>query len=157
MWKQFSSRALITFALIFGFQMHCMAQERGTKDEAAEMLRAGMAHVKKVGTEQALKDFQADKATWSKKDIYMFAYNFKGVCLALTVNDKMVGKDLIDLQDPNGKHVVKEMIATAQSKTGSGWVDYDYANPVTKKVASKRSLIEKLPGFDGLIGVGYYQ
>jgi signal transduction histidine kinase len=59
------------------------------------------------------------------------------------------------MQDPNGKFIIKEMIATASGK-GSGWVDYDFANPTTKKLAPKSSYVQKLPGFDGFLGVGVY-
>jgi hypothetical protein len=44
-----------------------VAQEQGTKDEARAMVDAAVEHVKKVGPEQAFKDFTTDKATWTKK------------------------------------------------------------------------------------------
>jgi signal transduction histidine kinase len=35
-------------------------------------------------------------------------------------------------------------------------VNYEFADPVTKKMGSKSSYVQKLPGFDGLVGVGVY-
>lgn len=131
------------------------AQERGSKDEAKALVEAAVAHAKKVGADQAFKDFQNDKATWFKKDLYIFAYDMKGVCQAFGSNDKMVGKDLIELKDPNGKFIMKEFIALVSSK-GSGWVEYEFTNPVTKKMGSKASYLQKLPNFDGFLGVGAY-
>ncbi len=131
------------------------AQDRGTKAEAKSMVEAAVAHAQKVGTEQAFKDFQNDKATWFKKDLYVFAYDMKGVCMALGANDRMVGKDLIEMRDPNGKPIIKEFIATV-SANKMGWVDYDFANPTTKKIGSKVSYVQKLPNYDGFVGVGVY-
>lgn len=131
------------------------AQERGSKDEAKALVEAAILHVKKVGIEQALKEFQADKATWTKKDLYVFAYDMEGTCRALGANEKMVGKNLLEMKDPNGKFIIKEFIAIVSSK-GSGWVSYDFADPVTKKMGSKMSFVQKVPGFDGFVGVGVY-
>ena len=77
--------------------MTALAQERGGKDEAKALVEAAVAHAKKVGAEQAFKDFQADKARWMVKDLYVFAYDLQGNCRALVANEKMVGKNLIDL------------------------------------------------------------
>lgn len=151
--KNFLTAALIAFAAWTVPAVH--AQERGTKDEAKAMVEAAVAHAKKVGAEQAFKDFQSDKATWMKKDLYVFAYDMQGTCQALVANDKMVGKNLIEMKDPNGKFIIKEFISTVSSK-GSGWVNYEFADPVTKKMGSKSSYVQKLPGFDGLVGVGVY-
>ena len=132
-----------------------LAQQRGTKDDAKAMVEAAVAHAKKVGAEQALKDFQSDKATWMKKDLYVFAYDLQGNCRALVANDKMVGKNLLEMKDPNGKFFIREFIALVNSK-GAGWVDYDFADPLTRKMGSKSSYVQKLPGFDGFVGVGVY-
>jgi signal transduction histidine kinase len=48
------------------------------------------------------------------------------------------------------------MIDTAKSK-GSGWVDYMWTNPQTKKVEPKSTYVVKVPEFEGLIGVGIYK
>jgi len=35
-------------------------------------------------------------------------------------------------------------------------VSYEFADPVTKKMGSKTSYVQKLPAFDGFVGVGVY-
>jgi cytochrome c len=138
------------------FQTTAFAQERATKEEAKLMVDAAVAHVKKVGPEQAFKDFTVDKANWAKKDLYVFAYNMKGDCIANGGNDKFVGQNLIDLKDPTGKPIVKELIQTASS-SGQGWVEYEWAHPQTKKVEAKASYVQKLANYEGLVGVGAYR
>jgi cytochrome c len=147
---------LVTALCILGFQAGAIAQDRGTKDEAKAMVDAAVEHVKKVGPEQAFKDFNTDKTTWAKKDLYVFAYNMKGDCTANGSNNAMVGKNLLDLKDPTGKPIIKELIDKASS-AGQGWVTYEWNHPVSKKVEPKDAYVQKLSNFDGLVGVGAYR
>ena len=133
-----------------------MAQDHGTKDEAKVMANAALAHIKKVGNDQAFKDFTSDKANWTKKDLYVFSMEMKGVVLAHGANEKLVGKNLIELKDQNGKAFAREFIDVGSTK-GEGWVDYDWAHPVTKKVEGKTSYVKRIPGFDGFVVVGVYR
>lgn len=132
------------------------AQENGTRDEAKAMVEAAIEHAKKVGPEQAFKDF-TDKAnaTWHKKDLYVFAYTMEGVNVAHGANDKLVGKNLIELKDPEGKLLIKELRDTAAK--GGGWVEYEWPHPQTKKIESKVSYSKKMVNYEGFIGVGVYR
>jgi signal transduction histidine kinase len=157
----FSSTSLI--ALCLGLCLHAgaMAQEHGTRDEARQMVDAAVAHAKKVGPDQAFKDF-ADKSNtaWQKKDLYIFAYSMDGVSLAHGANEKLIGKKLIDIKDPNGKPLIQEMIKALQTDSGSkdgAWVDYEWPHPQSKKVESKASYVRRFANFDGFVGVGVYR
>jgi cytochrome c len=146
------------FTMLFaGFvAVSAMAQDHGSKDEAKAMVNAALAHIKKVGNEQAFKDFSSDKASWTKKDLYLFVQDNKGLMLAHGSNDKLIGKNLLELKDQNGKPFVHAFI-DALVANGDAWVDYDWANPVTKKVEGKSSYVKRIPGFDGFVGVGVYR
>ncbi len=132
-----------------------LAQERGTKDEAKAMVDAALDHIKKVGAEKAYKDFTTDKAAWTKKDLYVMVYDGKGVALAHGANEKLVGKDMSAVKDGNGKPVVPGLLELA--KKGGGWFDYDWPDPITKKLAPKSTFAKALPGGDGFVGVGIYR
>ena len=150
------TRGFLAAVLGLGLVGTSLAEERGTKDEAVAMTIAAVEHVKKVGREQAFKDFTEDKATWTKKDLYVMAYNHEGTCIAHGANGKLVGKNLINLKDADGKEIIKEFTAVSTGK-GKGWVDYEWAHPQTKKVESKSTYAVKLPGYDGWVGVGIYR
>jgi len=45
----------------------------------------------------------------------------------------LIGKNLAELKDAEGKLFVQKMIEVAK-KEGKGWVDYQWTNPVTKKL-----------------------
>ncbi len=132
-----------------------VAQERGTKEDAKAMVDAALAHVKKAGPEQAYKDFTDKSNTdWHKKDLYVFVYSMDNIGLAQGANEKLIGKNITDLKDQNGKLFIQEFAQTA--KKGGGWVAYDWAHPVTKKVEPKVSYIQKIDGVEAYVGAGVY-
>jgi cytochrome c len=153
----FSSRRIFVAAAMFGLlSVNAWAQEFGTRDEAKAMVDAAVEHVKKVGSDQAFKDFtNKENKAWQKKDLYVFAYTSAGVNVAHGANDKLVGKNLIELKDPNGKLLIQELRDTA--KKGGGWVEYDWPHPQTKKIESKVSYTRMMTNFDGFVGVGVYR
>jgi cytochrome c len=62
---------------------------------------------------------------------------------ATGADHKMVGKNLIDLKDIDGKAFVKERIELGQTKN-SFWQDYKFTGPVTKKVEPNSTYCERL-------------
>jgi signal transduction histidine kinase len=56
--------------------------------------------------------------------------------LAHGANAKLVGKDMLEVQDVDGKYYVKERLALAAQKADF-WQDYKFVNPVTKKIELK--------------------
>jgi cytochrome c len=128
--------------------------ERGTRPEAKALAEAAAMHVDKVGSEQAFKDFTAD-AKWRPKDMYVFAQNMDAVMTYHGANPKLIGKNFAEVKDTSGKEFNKEMVATA--KKGSGWVDYQWAHPVSKKVEDKTSFIVRTNKPEGFVGVGIYR
>ena len=147
-------RWLLGASLLLCFQS-AFAQEHGTRAEAQAMAQAAVAHIKKVGTEQAFKDFTNDKATWTKKDLYVWGSDNQGNCVTHGANPKLIGKNFMELRDTNDKAFIKEAIALVKAK-GSGWVDYEWAHPQLKKIESKTSDFLKAGDFDGWIAVGIY-
>ena len=88
------------------------------------------------------------------RDLYITVYDLNGKCLAHGANFKMIGKDLIDLKDSDGKAFVKERMELAKTK-GKGWQDYKFTNPVSKKIEPKSMYFEKLE--DMVVACGIYK
>ncbi len=149
-------KMMVAAVAAVGFMAGAQAQVNGTRDEAKTMVDAAVEHVKKVGSEQAFKDF-TDKTNknWQNKDLYVFAYTMEGVNVAHGANDKLIGKNLIELKDPEGKLLIKELRDTAAK--GGGWVEYEWPHPQTKKIESKISYVRKFSNFEGFVGVGVYR
>lgn len=121
-----------------------------TQAEAQARANAALAHIKKVGTEQAVKDLNS-AAEWKTKGININFVDMKGIVLASSLNERLVGKNTYESKDPTGKEFVKEFIATAQK--GEGWVDYQFINPETKKLEDRSMFVRKVAGFEGFIAV----
>lgn len=122
----------------------------GTPDEARTLAAAAAQHLKKVGLEQAAKDFGTDKQ-WTVKDLTVWAMDTKGV-MRYHVNPKMVGKDLLEVKDQNGRAFNKEMVAIGKG-TQPGRVDYEWAHPETKKLVPKTAFLVPVTGTDVFVGV----
>jgi len=118
--------------------------------DAQTQVGAAVAHVKKVGVEQAIKDFNG-APEWKTKGMNVIFNDMKGVVLASSLNERLVGKQTYEMKDPTGKAFVKEFAVAAQS--GEGWIDYQFVNPETKKLEERSMFVRKVAGFDGYIGV----
>lgn len=130
------------------------AEDIGTADEASALVKKAIAHYKSVGKEKAFADFAAADGGFQVKDLYIFVQDLNGLMLAHPKNPGLNTKDLSNLKDADGKLFVAEMKEIAAGK-GSGWVDYKWVNPATKKIQAKSSYIEAVDGM--FFGAGIYK
>ena len=154
--NRFSRRTVLVLAGLCLAGGAALAEvERGTREEAKAMADAAFDHLKKVGPDRAYKDFTTDKAAWTRKDLYVMVYNGKNVALAHGANAKLVGKDMSAIKDAAGKSVVGALNAVAAK--GGGWYDYDWPDPITRKLMLKSTYAHPMPSGDGFIGVGIFR
>jgi signal transduction histidine kinase len=64
----------------------------------------------------------------------------------------LVGNNLIDMLDIDGKPYIKERIDLAKSK-GTFWQDYKFTNPTTKKIEPKSMYCEKVDELVACAGI----
>jgi cytochrome c len=129
-------------------------EKPGTAAEAVAMVKKAIVYIKAHGREKAFAEFSNPKGPFIDRDLYVTVYDMKGVCLAHGFNPKMVGKNMMDLKDPDGKAFVKERTEMAKTKD-KFWVDYKYVNPLTKQIEQKSQYVEKLG--DILVNCGIYK
>ena len=134
--------ASLALALAFGFDT-ARAEGNATKDEAVAMVKKGVAFIRSNGKDKGYAEISAKGGKFSDRDLYLVVYGLDGTVHAHGDNEKMIGKNLIDLKDVDGKAFVKERVELAQSK-GTFWQDYKFTNPVTKKIEPKQMYCEKL-------------
>ncbi len=144
--------ALVTLVVFGAAQM----VQAAPLDDAKALTEKAVAFVKANGKEKAMAEFNNPKGQFVKGDIYIIAQGFDGAMLANGGNPKLVGQNHLEMKDPNGKLFVQEMVATAKSK-GSGWVEYSWTNPTTKKVQPKKTWIQRIEGADYYVGCGIFQ
>lgn len=134
---------LIAAAIAATLAFSAHAKEFATKEEAMAMVKKGVAHIKATGAEKAYPDISNKQGKFVDRDLYLTIYKFDGTMLAHGANEKMIGRNLIDLKDIDGKPFVKERIEMAKAKP-SFWQDYKFTNPVSKKVEPKEMYCERL-------------
>ncbi len=88
------------------------------------------------------------------KSGYFFVYTYGCVNVAHAVQPELVGKDLMDYQDPEGKFVIRELSAAANQ--GGGFVDYVWPKPGEKGQHPKVGYAAPIKGTDWFIGSGCY-
>jgi cytochrome c len=120
-----------------------VAAEFATKDEAVADVKKAVAYIKEVGAEKAYPEISNKTGRFVDRDLYVVVYGLDGKVLAHGANDKLVGKDLIDAQDTDGKYFVKERVEMAKAQPNF-WQDYKFVNPTTKKVEPKQMYCERL-------------
>lgn len=136
------------------FAQPVFAQDVGTADEAKALLTRALDHIAKVGSATALKDFSDPKGAFVDRDLYVFCLDAGGAITAHGGNPALMGKNLKIVKDSDGKEFVAEMLQVAAGP-GTGWVDYKWSNPTTKKIEAKSSYISKIA--EGACGVGIYK
>jgi signal transduction histidine kinase len=130
------------------------AGEFGTTAEAEALVKKAITLIKADGKEKAFSEINNPKGKFIDRDLYIFVYDLKGVCVAHGFNQKMIGKDLSAMKDKDGKSYVKERIEIAQTK-GKGWQDYKFTDPVSKKIEQKSAYIERVDEL--IVGCGVYK
>ena len=95
------------------------------------------------------------KATRYRKDDYFFAYDRTGTAIAHP-NPQFQGKNLIDMQDPNGVYVIRELLTRAQSPEGSGYLDYAWVKLDETTPSPKVGYVFGYKPWDWMIGTGVY-
>ncbi|MFY9513512.1 MAG: cache domain-containing protein [Rubrivivax sp.] len=125
-----------------------------TPAEATAMVKKGVAFIKSSGKDKAYAEISNKAGSFVDRDLYLVVYGLDGVVRAHGANEKMIGKNLIELKDIDGKPFVKERVDLAQSK-GTFWQDYKFTNPTTKKIEPKRMYCEKLD--DTVVCGGVYK
>ena len=119
------------------------ADGNATKDEAVAMVKKGVAFIKSGGTDKGYAEVTNKQGQFRDKDLYLVVYGLDGTVKAHGANEKMVGKNLIDLKDIDGKAFVRERVELGR-KNASFWQDYKFTNPETKKIEPKSMYCERL-------------
>jgi len=151
--KKLIGVCLMALAMI-GFGTPARAGERGTADEAVAMVKKAAEVLKASGKDALFAEVNNPGGKFVKGDLYVFIHDLNGNCLAHGGNPKLIGKNLLDMQDANGYKMVRGFVDTANSK-GKGWVNYKWLNKTTKEVEDKSTYLEKHG--DLIISVGIYK
>lgn len=119
-------------------------------NEAVEVLQ-------QEGKEAAFARFnhKADKFIFLNS--YIFVVTLEGGCVVNPFSPQLVGENVINLQDTNGKYFMKEQLEILKTQE-SCWMDYMWPKPGDEESSPKMSYLKKVViGDETLaVGAGYY-
>jgi cytochrome c len=141
--------ALIVLGVAHGAQA-------ATQAEAKDLVEKAAAYWKANGQEKTIAEINNPRGQFTKTDLYVFAHQINGLVLANGGNPKAVGMNYLEFPDVLGKLFVKECGELAKTK-GSGWVDFLWVNPATKKIQSRALCIRRIEGTNVYVGSGVWK
>jgi cytochrome c len=151
--RRLTALAAVFLVLTLGVHL-AMAADAGTKDEAVALVKKAIDYIKANGRDKAFEEISNPQGQFVDRDLYVVVYDMNGKCLAHGANAKMIGRDLIDNKDVDGKEFVKERVEMMR-KAQTGWQDYKFRNPVSNQVEPKSMYIERFE--DIIVGCGIYK
>ena len=111
--------------------------------------------------EGAFADFAVKGSRWFNDQYYFFVYTLDGTSVFHPISPQLVGKNLMDLRDLNGKPVIRLITDIGQrpEKDASGWVFYLWEEQTQLSPLWKSAYVRKAVAPDGkvyLVGSGVY-
>lgn len=128
------------------------AAERGTKPEAVALVEKAVAYFKAHGKEKTFAEINNKSGQFVDRDMYVYVFHVDGVMLANGALERMIGKQLTQLKDAEGKQFGLELQNLVKSGK-SGWVDYKWPNPATKQMESKTTYVEPVGDLGFAVGI----
>jgi polar amino acid transport system substrate-binding protein len=98
-----------------------------TREQVEAFVREAIDYAQANGKKSALAAFTAPGGEFHQAELYIYADDFTGTVIAHGGDPSLVGKNLIGMEDPNGVHVIKDLVRLAEG--GSGWLSYTWPNP----------------------------
>lgn len=91
---------------------------------------------------------------YGKNYIFMSAYD--GTMLVQPFEPQKEGSNQWNLQDSNGRYIIRELVQAAKENPGGSFVAYDYYFPNEDRIENKLSYVIGIPEISAYIGTGMY-
>jgi len=119
-----------------------------TTEDAHGMVLKAVDFYKKHGRERLLKEINNPQGKFHKGDLYAFVYDRNMTWLAHPIKPELVGQNWIDKKDWSGGKCFRKEIQEVAKTKGSGWVEFEYENPINGQHDHKTTYVQ---GLDDLI------
>jgi len=119
-------------------------------------------HIYNAGVPETPESDQAAKALVKRvlnrltygPDGYFFVYDYSGTNLVHPKQPWRVGNSYLELEDPKGRKVIRELIA--QARRGGGYFRYTWEQPSTRQMSEKIGYAVALERWGWMLGTGIY-
>ncbi|GFO69506.1 hypothetical protein GMLC_30850 [Geomonas limicola] len=149
--KQTVRVAVMAILISLALAATALADDRG---EAVSRVQKAIALAKGGGVEKTLEVLNDSSSELGSGANYVFAYDMDGTMLANVVKKELIGKNILDVPDAQGKMFRREIVEQMKTKD-QVWMDYVTVNPKTKANEQKSSYCEKYQ--DVVFCCGFYK
>lgn len=126
---------------------------RGAPQEARALLQRAVAATTS-DVRAAIARFNDINGGFIEDDLYVFVVGLNDrVMHAHGTMPRLVGRDVSELRDVEGKPIIRQMIDIVNAN-GKDELQYTWPNPVTGKPEPKTTYLQKVDGY--LVAVGHY-
>lgn len=112
-----------------------------TPGELVEYVNDADVYYQRVGKERAIREFNDPDGSFARGEVYVWAFDFNGTCLANSAHPDWVGQDRLNITDDTGFRRIMAMRDAALA--GGGFVTYRIENPVTGATGQKLSYVKR--------------
>ncbi|HEX3019823.1 MAG TPA: cache domain-containing protein [Chitinispirillaceae bacterium] len=113
--------------------------------KAVDLVKKAAQFMSLYGKDGCMEELRKNNGRFCKGELYVFAYDTTGIMVAHPKNHRLIGVNLTDVPDMDGKLYRKEILTLAKDK-GCGWVDYKFKNTEKSEIEFKAAYIEKSGG-----------
>ena len=118
--------------------------------DAVALVKRGLAYLRAQGRDRGFAEIINKQGQFTQRDLYLVVYGMDGTVYAHGANERLVGRNLLDMRDIDGHLVIRERVELARTRA-SFWQEYKYTNPISKRIEPKHTYCERL---DDLIVCG---
>jgi cytochrome c len=131
------------------------AAEEPTREEVRELTLKAVGLIEERGLDAAREAFNRE-GDYRFGDLCVNVIDFKGVRLIYPLRPSGIGLSALEMKDPDGRALVREIIAVARDK-GEGWVEYRRHDPQSNRVEPRIGFVKRIPGRElvAYVGVPY--
>jgi signal transduction histidine kinase len=129
---------------------------KGTAPEAVKMVEQAVALIIDAGGEKAFPQISAPRGPFVDRDLYVYVVDLKGVIRAHSADQQLIGKNMLDTRDMDGKPFIRDMIRQAKVRN-TGWIDYKWPHPITGQIEAQSRYYQRIGDFIVTCGIHYLQ
>lgn len=130
-----------------------LAMAAPSERDAMALAVKGARYMQEHGKDALIASINRKDPAFNQGALYLAVRDLNGITIAHPTS-ALIGKNLLDVPDADGKLFRHEMLALARGK-GSGWVDYKFLNPKTGKVEAKTTYVLRVE--DVALEAGVYK
>ncbi|MGB9991805.1 cache domain-containing protein [Massilia sp. SM-13] len=122
------------------------AAERGTVEEAQQLVEKAAAMMRTAGPARALTEFSNPQGSFTYRDLYIVVLDQSGVVRAHGALPHMIGQNVANWRDADDRYVMRELLQRAQ-RGETGPIRYKRPYLGTDQVRLKMTWFRKVDGY----------